>query len=259
MSFTLLTQVWQLKLSPRQQHVLLAMADYADDDGRNCFPSQPRLAWKTGYTTKTIQRTIPELIAIGVVKVMRAATNKAPPRYQLCLDMVEIKAPFRSEYDESRVDNLSTQDDSRLDNLSTQDDLGGHCDHSRVDNLSARVDTMSTDPIINLSSNQAGNEMILFPEKSTERSRAEMAEIWSLLRPELCSGRSFVEECLLGSELLATGSTREGKPLYRLLVVNDRNLSWLKTQIAGQICHRLRGILGMRVSVEIVAELAVTA
>jgi hypothetical protein len=233
----------------------MALADYADDDGRNCFPSQPRLAWKTGYTTKTIQRTIPELIAIGVVKMLRPATNKAPPRYELCLDMCEIKAPFQREYDDSGVDNLSTQDDSRPDNLSTQDNLGGHSDHSRVDILSVRVDKMSTDPIINLSSNQPDNEMIPFPEKTTEKAKAETARIWEVCRQELCGQSRGMSDWLPGSELLPTEQTRSGKPLYRLVVVNPASVQWLQQQAAGAITSRLLVMLGYRVALDIVADL----
>jgi Helix-turn-helix domain len=260
MSFKLIAEVWRLQLTATQQHVLMAMADYADDDGRNCFPSQPRLAWKTGFTTKTIQRTIPELIAIGVVKMLRPATNKAPPRYQLCLDMGEIKAPFHSEYDDSRVDKLSSQEESRVDNLSTHDDLGGHCDCSRVDIVSARVDTMSTDPIINLSTNQPGNKMIPLPETTTEKrpklTAAETAQKWAACIAEMAVNHKTMAEWLQGSELIATGAVQDGKPLYQVLVVNPRHVEWIKERAGRNLRWQISSMLRMPVAVDIIGELA---
>jgi len=101
-----------------------------------------------------------------------------------------------------------------------------------------------------------------FPETATEKENypeAETAQIWALLRPELCYGRSFVEACLQGSELTATGTMLDGKPLYRLLVVKADNVTWLRQQVAGAISSHLRVILKKRISLEIIAELTPAA
>jgi hypothetical protein len=258
MSYRLITQVWQLKLKPVDQQVLMALADYADDDGCRCFPSQPRLAWKTGLSESTIIRTLDKLIAIGIIKVVRPATNKTPAHYQIEIDKGEMKAPFESDNVDFRGVTVPPQDQSRDSSVTPQDSLGWHSDTSRDSTVTARDSSVTPDPIINQSFNKSDNGNGPFPETATEKGNgpdAETARIWALLRPELCVGRSFVDACLQGSELMATATILDGKPLYRLLVVKPDNLDWLRTQIAGQISSRLRVILKKRISLEIVAEL----
>ena len=270
MSYQLITQVWHLKLAPTQQLVLMAMADYANDDGGNCFPSQPRLAWKTGLSKSTIVRTIDILIAMRILLVVRPATNKAPARYQLCLDMGEMKAPYEDSrdstvlpQDESRDSTVTPLDESRDSTVTPLDSLGWHSDTSGGSTVKSRGSTVLPDPIINLSYNQSDNGNDPFPEKATEESvpeqSADTAQIWALLRPELCYGRSFVEACLQGSELTATGTMLDGKPLYRLLAVKADNVTWLRQQVAGAISSHLRVILKKRISLEIIAELTPAA
>ena len=60
MSVRIMTQVWELDLPHNTQSILLALADHADDDGF-CYPSVGRLAWKTGYGVRQVQRTLKEL------------------------------------------------------------------------------------------------------------------------------------------------------------------------------------------------------
>ncbi len=50
------------------QSILLAMADYADDEGRNCYPSYARLAWKTGYSTRQVEKALAELAVANVIR-----------------------------------------------------------------------------------------------------------------------------------------------------------------------------------------------
>lgn len=247
MSFELIKQVWQLDLTPTQQHVLMAMADYADDDGRNCFPSHRRLAWKTGYTTKTIANMINGFIESGLVVVLRLGTNKQPPRYQICLDMGTIKAPYAIEKDEIGGEPVSPQDD-----------LGRTSFTSGGERLSAGGERRSPDPIINQSYNQPGNEIGSFPETAPEKSKAETAaetaQTWATCLQELGSHRAM-GQWLQGSELLPPRSMRDGKPVYRLLIVNPGHVDWLRKQAGHSICSSLRGVLGRPVAIDIVAEL----
>ena len=39
MSVKIMSQVWELDIDHSEMIVLLAMADHADDDGQNCYPS----------------------------------------------------------------------------------------------------------------------------------------------------------------------------------------------------------------------------
>lgn len=256
MSFILIREVWRLKLKPIEQHVLMAMADYADDDGRNCFPSQPRLAWKTGYSERTVTRTIDILIAMGILQVLRPATNKAPARYQICLDVGSIKEPYGKENEDFRDVTLSSQSQSRDDSVTPQDGLGCQRDTSRDDCVSTRDDTQSSDPIINLSSNQPGkNEIGLLPKKAPELTAAETAQKWSLCVEEVGAQQKTMGEWLQGSELLATHRMKDGKRIYQVLVVDPRHVEWIRDRAGRNIRWRLSTILGSPVDIEIISEL----
>lgn len=156
MSIKLMSQVWEKMLTHSEQSVLLAMTDYADDEGRNCYPSYERLAWKTGYSKRQVQRIIQGLCDVEILIIVKPATQHHSPHYWICLNKACDKAPFRVDISdtESRVD--ISDNDTRDDNLSTLT----NDDDTRVDKLTtlenpewtfetSRVDMVSTDPLVN--------------------------------------------------------------------------------------------------------------
>src|SRR5680860_316399 len=66
MSVKQMSKVWSLDLPHNQLWVLMALADYADDDGY-CWPSAPKLAHKTGYSERQIRRLVDGLIEGGTI------------------------------------------------------------------------------------------------------------------------------------------------------------------------------------------------
>jgi len=54
--------VWELVLPANQTLVLLALADHADHEGNNVFPSIGLIAWKTGYSERQVQRIVKQLV-----------------------------------------------------------------------------------------------------------------------------------------------------------------------------------------------------
>lgn len=61
--------VWDQELPPNGKIVLLAIADHADDTGRNAYPSHKTLARKTGYGERQIKKIIDALVSTGVLSV----------------------------------------------------------------------------------------------------------------------------------------------------------------------------------------------
>jgi len=61
MSVTAMAWVWRQNLTPASKIVLLAIADHADDDGANAYPSKSTLALKTGYSERQVIRIVNEL------------------------------------------------------------------------------------------------------------------------------------------------------------------------------------------------------
>lgn len=62
---------WALKQQktrePTQRFVLLCLANYAGADGRNAFPCLSTLVADTGFSERTIRRTLRQLEALGLL------------------------------------------------------------------------------------------------------------------------------------------------------------------------------------------------
>jgi len=68
MSIKIMTAVWDREdLSSTQKLVLLALADWANDEGL-CWPSINRLATKASLTSRAVQKTIRSLEKVGFIR-----------------------------------------------------------------------------------------------------------------------------------------------------------------------------------------------
>lgn len=65
MSAKIMGAVWDLNIDQGMKLVLLAYADHADHDGGNIFPSIAKIAEKTGYSERTVQRMTSSLAKEG--------------------------------------------------------------------------------------------------------------------------------------------------------------------------------------------------
>lgn len=79
-----MSQVWELDLPRDEKIIALAFADHADDDGV-CFPSVGRIAWKCGYSGRSVQRKVQGLIDLGILVVIGPVDGGRgiPVRYQV--------------------------------------------------------------------------------------------------------------------------------------------------------------------------------
>ncbi|ADE14307.1 hypothetical protein Nhal_1139 [Nitrosococcus halophilus Nc 4] len=103
MSAKILGQIWDLKLPPNQRIVLMAMADSADHNGENIYPSIGLIAWKVDYSRRQVQRIIKELKQAGILIEVRPATAKKSTTYKIDLSLAQKKPPYTS----ARGDNMS--------------------------------------------------------------------------------------------------------------------------------------------------------
>lgn len=78
-----------------QQHVLLAYAESADDDGTNCRPSVSRIAYETGLEVRRVKQIVSELRALKVMELVREAAGRRPPEYRICLEEGPRKETFQ--------------------------------------------------------------------------------------------------------------------------------------------------------------------
>lgn len=63
--------------------LLMVMADYADPDTWECWPSQARLAKYVGCSVRTVQRAIDQLEAVGFISTLRKGNQYQPTAYRL--------------------------------------------------------------------------------------------------------------------------------------------------------------------------------
>src|SRR6476619_1834955 len=95
MSAKAMGRVWDLDLPHNKRLVLLAMADHADHEGRNIYPSTNLIAWKTGYSARQVQRVIDTLIEDGILVIVAPARAQRPVTYALDLSAGTIKEPYQ--------------------------------------------------------------------------------------------------------------------------------------------------------------------
>jgi len=94
MSVEMMSQCWKLDLPQNKKLVLLAIADHANDEGI-AWPSQGRIAWKTGYKRRNIKYILDSLVEDGYLTILRIGNGrKNSTVHQLTLE----NAPRLPEY-----------------------------------------------------------------------------------------------------------------------------------------------------------------
>ncbi len=95
MSIKLVTRVWELDLPRGQMFLLLAMADFANDQGSGVFAGVDYLAWKSSYERRQVLRHLDALRKLGVL-VLASPPGEAHPtaEYRLNLARAPRKKPF---------------------------------------------------------------------------------------------------------------------------------------------------------------------
>ncbi len=105
MSINVVREVWELDLPPHEKLLLLAMADHADHEGRNVYPSIDFVAWKTRYSARHVQRLVRGLERRGIL-VRQGNGNGGRGRstcYRIDLRKGDKSAPFSRRKDDTAV------------------------------------------------------------------------------------------------------------------------------------------------------------
>lgn len=111
MSIRLMNDAWDTDLPTAHKMVLLTLCDFADDDGRNCWPSVATVAGKASLSDRQAQRVLHSLIDDGFVAVMPGTENggrATSRRYLINVDrMAKIAADARARKRAQKGDILS--------------------------------------------------------------------------------------------------------------------------------------------------------
>lgn len=84
MSIKLMTAVWELRILPAPKLVFLALADWANDEGSQCFPSIARIAERASISSRQAQRHMRALESDGWISIVGGHHGgRESRRYQL--------------------------------------------------------------------------------------------------------------------------------------------------------------------------------
>lgn len=117
MSIRIMSDVWELDLPRDEKIVLLAFADHCNDEGF-CYPSVSRIARKSGYSDRSIQRKISSLVGSGLLE----ASSRSGGRGQTALyrvlpekgDKLAPFAPVKGDNSTERVTPVAQKGDTAM-------------------------------------------------------------------------------------------------------------------------------------------------
>ena len=90
MSILVMSRIWESrKYEGNQLLLLLALADFASDDGGDVFPSVEKMAAKTRASRRTVQRNLRQLEDEGVLIEVRPASRRFPAEYRIVLEALQ--------------------------------------------------------------------------------------------------------------------------------------------------------------------------
>ena len=107
MSVKIMGAIWDLDLPHELAWVLMAYADHADHDGRNCYPGTKLIAYKTSYSERTVQRCTAALVARGILTVERSGKRGMATVYRISLSAAPMKSSEVSESKKQKGDKMS--------------------------------------------------------------------------------------------------------------------------------------------------------
>lgn len=137
MSVKIMGQVYDADLPRNEKSILLAYADHADHEGGNVYPSVGRVAWKTGYDERQVQRITKSLIKKKILIPDGQGKNRTN-RYK-----IEVKnLPSRPDYNPRQ--NVTLDEMSPL-----PENEGGKMSPNDVVNVTLEGGKMSPESSIN--------------------------------------------------------------------------------------------------------------
>jgi hypothetical protein len=71
MSIRLMSEVWRTTLPTTEKMVLLVIADHANDEGTQSYPSQATIAEKASISIRTVQRAVNTLVQEGYIRMFK--------------------------------------------------------------------------------------------------------------------------------------------------------------------------------------------
>ena len=138
MSIKVMTAVWEHgPKNSTQRFVLLALADYASDDGRNTYPAVETLAAKCALSERTVIRALEALIHDGYL--VRRRRKDTTNLYQIVID--RLHQPVDDKLSPTVSDNLTPTVSDKMSPTEVTD-----CHPGKCQDVTPVGDTLSPDP-----------------------------------------------------------------------------------------------------------------
>jgi len=122
MSIRLMSEVWRTDLPTVEKMVLLVIADHANDEGTEAWPSQATIAKKASVSIRTVQRSVNNLVKEGYLRMEKhrggSATcreDRRPHRYTIRI------SKLRGDRETTRIERGDSHD---LDGATPTPDTG---------------------------------------------------------------------------------------------------------------------------------------
>lgn len=96
MSATLQGAAYYMPLPPAEKMLLLALADHCNDDGVGAWPGNERLATKTSYSVRNVQRILGRLESAGLIARVAHASGGRGFAVEWALNMEVIYTTARA-------------------------------------------------------------------------------------------------------------------------------------------------------------------
>lgn len=81
-----MTAAFKLNLPSTDKFVLVAMADYAQDDGTHCYPSVETLARKTNLCERSVRYALRRLELAKLLVAQGVSNGRTPTKYRIALE-----------------------------------------------------------------------------------------------------------------------------------------------------------------------------
>lgn len=100
-----MSEVWRTDLPTVEKMVLLVIADHANDEGTQSYPSQATIASKASLSVRTVQRAVNTLCAQGYIRVRKHSGGSADCREDRRPHLYQINiARLRGDTETGRTD-----------------------------------------------------------------------------------------------------------------------------------------------------------
>lgn len=120
MSILLMSRVFATNLQPSKKIVLLSLADFADDDGKNIFPSVATVAKKSSLSHRSVQSILGDFLRSGILRVTKNPFGGAPGKTRhLQIDLTALENLMRLARDANISPVLETGADDSIGGVQT--------------------------------------------------------------------------------------------------------------------------------------------